>query len=634
MVSINRSSRVLLPIYAGFTLGACGGGGGGPGPSTIGGSISGLVGTVVLELNGSDQLTLSANGSFKFATPVPAGQPYAVTVLTQPLGPDCAVSQGTGTATGGVVTVSVTCVANAAAFYLPLAAQPPPGTSTGTTGLFVISSKEPGVAPVSIFTGATKPIGVSFRYVLDEAASASQGQPTAIAFSSLGAASGDHLYSVDLTADSSLIPVQIGTLTLPNIGSAQYCSVVDAYGDLTDPASAFFLIAIPTDPVYICGDPAEFHWYLVHLADTPSTPPMALPTLSTPIVPIYHADGQLSGFLTVDQATHLIFYSGTTFTNPTTLLSGVSGFGTLKGPLSSLSQVTANPTYSFVAVESTTGSFSLYRMGDDGTLSADLYAFQGGYDSVVSDAANIYVTDIYGTNAPVERIIQVPLSGSEPGTILYEYMPTNNEHYGLLGTAGNSLVLQLTIPNPNNGPISTAFATLPIGTPATPTVIATYANPSSAIIAGVDILVTQTTETGTAINPAFAYSTEIIGPDGTVIQPLQAASSFLYFGTNPLLEVTAVSDPSGLGGGLVSVLNLAEPSSPTLLPLRTQSGAAFTLPVGSEFVANIPVSPLLGWISELGATANTEFAYNVSTNTVTPVSLPNTELSLVLAPTP
>jgi hypothetical protein len=58
------------------------------------------------------------------------------------------------------------------------------------------------------------------------------------------------------------------------------------------------------------------------------------------------------------------------------------------------------------------------------------------------------------------------------------------------------------------------------------------------------------------------------------------------------------------------------------------------LPVGSEFVANIPVSPLLGWISELGATANTEFAYNVSTNTVTPVSLPNTELSLVLAPTP
>src|ERR1700761_409137 len=85
-------------------LAACGGGGGagssgntsngGQGaPSyTVGGSASGVVGNLVLQDNGGDALTLDAAGAFTFATALPAGAGYAVTVATQPAGQTCTVS--------------------------------------------------------------------------------------------------------------------------------------------------------------------------------------------------------------------------------------------------------------------------------------------------------------------------------------------------------------------------------------------------------------------------------------------------------------------------------------------------------------------------------------------------------------
>ena len=40
---------------------------------SVGGTVSGLSGTVVLQDNGGDNLSVSTNGSFTFATAVPAG---------------------------------------------------------------------------------------------------------------------------------------------------------------------------------------------------------------------------------------------------------------------------------------------------------------------------------------------------------------------------------------------------------------------------------------------------------------------------------------------------------------------------------------------------------------------------------
>jgi sugar lactone lactonase YvrE len=79
----------------------------------IGGSLSGLKSgqQVTLFNNGGNALTLTANGSFAFTTPLAHGASYAVTVSAQPASDFqwCTVSSGTGTANNTISNVVVTC---------------------------------------------------------------------------------------------------------------------------------------------------------------------------------------------------------------------------------------------------------------------------------------------------------------------------------------------------------------------------------------------------------------------------------------------------------------------------------------------------------------------------------------------
>lgn len=80
---------------------------------TVGGTVSGLSGTVVLQNNSSDSLPLSADGAFTFSTPVAEGASYNVTVQTQPTLQTCSVTNGSGTmGASNVTNVLVTCVTN------------------------------------------------------------------------------------------------------------------------------------------------------------------------------------------------------------------------------------------------------------------------------------------------------------------------------------------------------------------------------------------------------------------------------------------------------------------------------------------------------------------------------------------
>ena len=80
---------------------------------TVGGTVSGLSGNVVLQNNGADNLTVSANGGFAFPTALPNSSAYNVTVLTQPSGRTCTVGNGSGTVSGANATnVSVSCAVN------------------------------------------------------------------------------------------------------------------------------------------------------------------------------------------------------------------------------------------------------------------------------------------------------------------------------------------------------------------------------------------------------------------------------------------------------------------------------------------------------------------------------------------
>ena len=83
-----------------------------PAMYAVGGTVSGVSGTVVLQDNGGDDLTLSGNGAFKFATQLASGAAYSVTVKTAPSGESCVVSNGSGTVgLTDVSSVGVACSA-------------------------------------------------------------------------------------------------------------------------------------------------------------------------------------------------------------------------------------------------------------------------------------------------------------------------------------------------------------------------------------------------------------------------------------------------------------------------------------------------------------------------------------------
>lgn len=85
---------------------------------TIGGNISGLVGTLVLSNNGGDDLTLVTNSKFTFSTKIADDQSYSVTIKTQPSGQNCTISSGSGTVSGADVgNIAVIC-ANGSAIRL------------------------------------------------------------------------------------------------------------------------------------------------------------------------------------------------------------------------------------------------------------------------------------------------------------------------------------------------------------------------------------------------------------------------------------------------------------------------------------------------------------------------------------
>ena len=84
-----------------------------PATYTIAGAVTGLAANagVVLQNNGADNLSVTANGKFHFATTVKSGGGYKVTVVTQPTNPvqQCTVANGVGTAMANVSDVAVAC---------------------------------------------------------------------------------------------------------------------------------------------------------------------------------------------------------------------------------------------------------------------------------------------------------------------------------------------------------------------------------------------------------------------------------------------------------------------------------------------------------------------------------------------
>jgi len=110
---IRNMARGAAVVAVLTMLTACGGGNSGPPTYTIGGTVTEISGSgLVLQNESGDDLPISASGAFTFATRMPSGTSYAVTVKGSPTSPlqGCTVSDGVGTiAATDVTNVSVTC---------------------------------------------------------------------------------------------------------------------------------------------------------------------------------------------------------------------------------------------------------------------------------------------------------------------------------------------------------------------------------------------------------------------------------------------------------------------------------------------------------------------------------------------
>lgn len=80
---------------------------------TIGGTVSGLNGSLTVKNNSTDQLIMASSGLFTFTTPVDEGGQYNVTITSQPSTQTCVLSDYFGTnVTANITTVSIGCTDN------------------------------------------------------------------------------------------------------------------------------------------------------------------------------------------------------------------------------------------------------------------------------------------------------------------------------------------------------------------------------------------------------------------------------------------------------------------------------------------------------------------------------------------
>ena len=156
-MKISKTTSFVSATFLSIFLAACGGSSATEG--AVSGSVSGLNAgaSLVLQNKGTDNITVTSNGTFVFPTKIASLGAFSVTVLTQPVGQICTVTRATGVipTDGNQANVTtVACVANSLGVNVS-------GLATGKTvtvgnaGVQIVASAN-GVATFSgILTGGT-----------------------------------------------------------------------------------------------------------------------------------------------------------------------------------------------------------------------------------------------------------------------------------------------------------------------------------------------------------------------------------------------------------------------------------------------------------------------------------------------
>jgi hypothetical protein len=128
---------------------------------TLGGTVSGLTGSLTLQNTNGATVAVTANGTFTFAAEVPNGAAYTVTVSSQPNSQTCTVANGSGSILNANVTnIAVTCAANPFLLHVivsglgagkSLVLQ---GAGDGGNGVLTVNANGEAAFPMNLVAGA------------------------------------------------------------------------------------------------------------------------------------------------------------------------------------------------------------------------------------------------------------------------------------------------------------------------------------------------------------------------------------------------------------------------------------------------------------------------------------------------
>jgi len=405
-----------------------------------------------------------------------------------------------------------------------------------------------------------------------------------------------HVYGLNLASSTIPMPTQLSSLSLPLTSGAALDTVIcDFHGsssNILQPTTAFVVLHIAgATGCNTTGDVYE----VVHYTDTSATAPAVVSITTTDIRELYAPSGALTGLVLLDPASGNVYlYANDGFTTPSIVITGagITSIGTVYSGNSLASSGAAfTGTNLFLSVTKTNGVQYLYRLPYTATAATLEYTAAGSLTlNGPSDGTNVYFADT-SAGATTQTIWQEPLDGGAT-TELYSYtVPTGGQPYQLIGSNGSLLVISGGSTNGGTGVLTSALATLPVGTLSTNTtalgssytgVVSAFMGPTTPGTPSTDLVFVDVFNLSS--NPTvYSYSSEVLSPSGTVTRVRIANSYFLENSISLLsgsvLQLTGIDDNvGGEGGAAINALNIG---TQVATPLKTSSGTTYTVPAGS-----------------------------------------------------
>jgi 6-phosphogluconolactonase (cycloisomerase 2 family) len=376
---------------------------------SVGGTVAGLVGTVVLQNNAGDNLTVSANGSFSFATPVAQGEAYQVTLLTQPAFQRCTVTANSGTiAWADVTNVEVACEMRAGKYvyvlYAGYTGAPGSGISQYTIGadggLVANGTASTGADPRSItvdpsgkyayvtniyneYTGS----GEVWQYKINANGTLSPMSPATIS-------AGNYPYDIVVDPSGKFVYVTASG------GILQY--TIDATGGLVPQSPA--TVAVTGSPHSIAIDPSSRYAYVTTGLGVVSQYTIGSDGVLTPMMPAQVDAASSPNSIEVDPTGRYVYLTVNLLHHVRQYTVGADGALSPMVPAfvypasNFLYSLAVHPSAKYVYI-GLVGSVSQHTIGADGTLSPMTPASvsTGTLASILSIAADYSGKYVYAT---------------------------------------------------------------------------------------------------------------------------------------------------------------------------------------------------------------------------------------------